>query len=142
MKTMLKVYILIIIGLCTYIPSYAQEGASSSDFNFLSGATNTTGNLSDFPTGHTFSANTRLIADDILLYNETEIRDYPLTDLPIEEIKAVFMILDSGNLSKLLLNIDDIAIKNIYEELTPVSFNKLIEDIPESTKREILNRIQ
>ena len=102
------------------------------DFNF----SNRLENLLPIP------SNAHLIATELIELNETEIKDYPLTDLPPEEIKAVFSILDAGNLSKVLLNINDIAIKNIYDKLTPMIFNKIIEKISESGKSKIQNRVQ
>jgi hypothetical protein len=86
--------------------------------------------------------NTQIIARELNELSETEIRDYPLADLPLEDIKAVFMILDSGNLSKVLLNINDITIKNIYDKFTPMTFNNIIKKISESSKIKIHNRVQ
>ena len=114
---------------------------NQSDFNFTIPQEI---NQSDFNFNNNdlILSNAHLIATELSELNQSEIKDYPFIDLPAEEIKAIFMILDSDNLSKVLLNIDDIAIKNIYDKLTPMAFNKLIEKILESNKTKMQIRVQ
>jgi Mg/Co/Ni transporter MgtE len=87
---------------------------------------------SDFQSTN-FSSNSKLIAQELILYNETEIKDYPLTDLPSEEIKAVFSILDSGNLSKVLLNVPQENIKEIKNKLSDEEFGNILNRLPNET---------
>jgi hypothetical protein len=83
-----------------------------------------------------------IIAKQLIELNETEIKDYPLTDLPPEDIKAVFTLLNPGNLSKVLLNIDDGLFKNIYNKSTPMTFDKMIQNISESDRNKIQKRVK
>ena len=87
-------------------------------------------------------SNGQIIATELIGLNQSEIKDYPLTDLPPDEIKAVFTILNSGNLSKVLLNIEDNDIKNIYDKLTPRTFDKIIQKISEPSKSKIKSKLQ
>ena len=89
-----------------------------------------------------FISNAQIIATELIGLNETEIKDYPLADLPREEIKFVFDELNSGNLSKVLLNMEDNDIKNIYDKFTPTVFNKIIDRISESDKIQIQKRVE
>jgi hypothetical protein len=114
----------------TLIDQYFKGTNMATDFNF---------NNNDLPL---ILSNAFLIATELIELNDTEIKDYPLTDLPPEESKSVFAILNPGNLSKVLLNIDDIDIKNIYNKLTPMTFNKIIEKIPESDRTKIHSKLQ
>ena len=129
-----SLWFIILIGLIIYSIFYLKLVEVASiiskpyDFNFTNNSL--------------VYSNAELIAEDITFYNETEIKDYPLEYLSSEEIKAVFMILDSGNLSKVLLNIDDNNIKNIYDKLTPMTFDKIIQKIPESDRTKIKSKLK
>ena len=77
-----------------------------------------------------FSSNAHLIAKELIELDETEIKDYPLTDLPVDDIKAVFTILDSGNLSKVLLNIPADQLKEIQNKLSSEEFDNILKRLP------------
>ncbi|HJS64506.1 MAG TPA: hypothetical protein VJ767_06575 [Nitrososphaeraceae archaeon] len=87
------------------------------------------------------SSNAKLIADDIALYNETEIKDYPLTDLQPEEIKAVFAILNPGNVSKVLISISDEGLDDIKNKLSKEEFNNILNTLPNETKNIIEEKL-
>lgn len=99
-----------------YVTLYITPKATPSDFQ----STN-------------FSSNSKLIAQELILYNKTEIKDYPFTDLPAEEIKAVFNILDSGNLSNVLLNVPQENIKEIKNKLSDEEFGNILNRLPNET---------
>jgi hypothetical protein len=88
-----------------------------------------------------FESNAQNIAEELGEWNETEIRDYPLTDLPIEEIKAVFMILDSGNITKVLLNIPVNDIQEIQNKLSEDEFNNILNRVSIENQTQIKERI-
>jgi hypothetical protein len=89
----------------------------------------------------TYPHNAKLIAQDIALYNEKEIKDYPLTDLPSSEIKAVFRVLDSGNIIKILLNIPVNDLKEIQNTLSEEEFNNILTRISIEKQTQIKERI-
>ena len=154
MKLVLIVVILIMIGVLHYNHLYAQvsrpndfvsippppppvSNASSMDF-----IPPTKTNTSDFNSrDNNFSPNAMIIALDIALYNQTEIKDYPLTDLAPEEIKAVFNILDSGNVTKVLLNIPVNDIKEIQDKLPAEEFNNILNKVSIKNQIQIKERI-
>ena len=82
-----------------------------------------------------------MIVQDILHYNQTEIKDYPLTDLPPEDIKSVFMILDSGNITKVLLNIPVNDIHEIQNKLSEEEFNNILNRVTIENQTQIKERI-
>lgn len=88
-----------------------------------------------------FSPNAMMIVQDILHYNQTEIKDYPLTDLPPEDIKSVFMILDSGNITKVLLNIPVNDIHEIQNKLSEEEFNNILNRVTIENQTQIKERI-
>ena len=156
MKFVLIFVILIIIGVFNYNNLYAQParpndfiapqenssetlvpppGASSEDFGapIIPPDFNSQDN--------NFSPNAMIIAQDMELYNETEIKEYPLTDLPPEEIKAVFSILDSGNITKVLLNIPGNDIKEIQNILSEDEFNNIMNKVSIENQTQIKERI-
>ena len=125
MKVILVAYISMIIGILYINHIYAQES--------------TTGDFGNG--GGDFSPNAKLIAEDIIMYNETEIKDYPLTDLPVDDIKAVFTILDSGNLSKVLLNIPADQLKEIQNKLSSEEFNNILKRLPKDNENQISKKL-
>lgn len=128
MNLVLIFVILIMIGVLHYNHLYAQE-TRPEDFVGASRIEPPSLDSLDF----NFSTNAKLIAQEISLYNETEIRDYPLSDLPTEEIKSVFNVLDSGNLSKVLLNMPVNDIKKIQKQLSDDEFNSILKRLPNET---------
>ena len=86
-------------------------------------------------------SNSKLIVQEIIDLNETEIKDYPLTDLAPEELKEVLNMLDSGNLSKVLLNIPIEEIKEIQKQLSSNEFNKILNRLPNDTSIAIKKNI-
>lgn len=131
MKINVIFYASIIIALCHYIVLYNQiyataQEADSSDFTDLGGDV---------------SSNAKLIADDIGLYNETEIKDYSLTDLPAEDVQAVLNILNIGNISKVLLNISEEELDNIKNKLTEEKFNNILKRLSVENQTKVIERI-
>lgn len=113
MNLVLLIFILVIVGIFNYNNLYGQEF-----------------NPSDFDNPDTnFLSNAEIIAQEISLYTDTEIKDYPLADLPAEEIKAVFMILDLGNITKILLNIPVNDIQEIQNKLSEEEFNSILNRV-------------
>jgi hypothetical protein len=142
MKLVLIYVILIMIGVFYYNHLYAQE---SSPEDFAPPI-----DPPDFPDiappdfnspDDNFWSNTKLIAQDIALYNQTEIKDYPITDLTSAEIKSVFMILDSGNITKVLLNIPVNDINEIQNKLSEEEFNSILNRIPLENQNALKERI-
>ena len=128
MKIILIVYILIMVGLFHY----------GNVYSIIPG--NVTMSPPDFSSPD-ISSNAKLIADDIALYNETEIKDYPLTDLQPEEIKAVFAILNPGNVSKVLISISDEGLDDIKNKLSKEEFNNILNTLPNETKNIIEEKL-
>ena len=128
MKIILIVYILIMVGLFHYgnVYSIIPGNVTMSPLDFSS---------------PDISSNAKLIADDIALYNETEIKDYPLTDLQPEEIKAVFAILNPGNVSKVLISISDEGLDDIKNKLSKEEFNNILNTLPNETKNIIEEKL-
>jgi hypothetical protein len=135
MNLVLFTVILITIGVFHYNNSYAQE---VNPEDFISPEIRSP----DFNSpDDNFSPNARIIAQEIILYNETEIKDYPFIDLPSEELKAVFNILDSGNLTKVLLNIPVNAIQEIQNKLSEDEFNNILNRVSIENQTKIKERI-
>lgn len=82
-----------------------------------------------------------IIAKELVGLNESEIKDYPFSDLPSKDIKAVFMILDSGNITKVLLNIPVNEIKEIQNKLSEEEFNNILNRVSIENQTQIKERI-
>lgn len=75
----------------------------------------------------------KIIAQKIISYNETQIKDYPISDLPPENLKAVFSILNPGNLSKIFTNISVEELNNIKDKLSIEEFENILNVLPNKT---------
>ena len=79
------------------------------------------------PSDFNFSgSNAQLVTRELTSLNKTEIKDYPLTDLPVGEIKRVFHFLDGKNVAKVLLNLPVNDIKKIQKQLSDDEFNSIL----------------
>ena len=133
------IIIVVMIGVFHYNNLYAQEALPE---DFISQPQPTMDITSrDFNNDDNFSPNAMVIVQDILHYNQTEIKDYPLTDLPPEDIKSVFMILDSGNITKVLLNIPVNDIHEIQNMLSEEEFNNILNRVSIENQTQIKERI-
>ncbi|MGE5705440.1 MAG: magnesium transporter MgtE N-terminal domain-containing protein [Nitrososphaerales archaeon] len=68
-------------------------------------------------------------------------KDYPLTDLPPEEIKSVLTLLDAENLSKVFENIPISDIKHIQSQLSNDEFDSILNKLPNESMNIITQKI-
>ena len=96
----------------------------------------------DFKNGANFSTIAKLVAEDIRLYDENEIEGYPLAELSSNDIESVFIMLDSGNISKLLLNLNLDTVKEVKNKISIEEFDNILNKLSNETKNLINERIQ
>ena len=83
-----------------------------------------------YPHFYIESSDAKIIAQKIISYNETQIKDYPISDLSSVELKAVFAILNPGNLSKIFINISVEELNNIKNKLSIEEFENILNMLP------------
>jgi hypothetical protein len=88
-----------------------------------------------------FTLNSVLISKDLSSLPPSEIKDYRgLADLPAQEIHSVLCLLTPGNLTKVLTNIPSEDLLNMNRKLSPLTFQSILNGLPEDNRTQILNR--
>jgi hypothetical protein len=88
-----------------------------------------------------FNSNERLIVEDLKNLDPNALESYPISDLSGNEIKAILNQLDTDSLTKTLKYINIFELDTIVMKISPMEFNKILNKIPFSSQKEILDSI-
>ena len=80
------------------------------------------------------------MAKELSDLNPKEIEIYGLSDYPRFVIQQALVFLNSGNLTKVLLNLPPDELMRIKSDLGPVNFNHILSLVLEPNRTEILNK--
>jgi hypothetical protein len=85
--------------------------------------------------------NTERIAMELTELTPTEVSQYPITNLPAEDIKLAFGCLNPLSLAKVLLNIPQEDLIGVKNKLTPPTFNQTLNRLFEADRTQVEDRL-
>jgi hypothetical protein len=97
--------------------------------------------LFDQNTSNGHLTNPQLVEKELTNLSEDQIKEYPLRNVPIDELVIVLNNLSVQDLEKTLLNIPAEDLQEIFGKLSDDKLQSILNKVPIETRSDILNRI-
>jgi hypothetical protein len=91
--------------------------------------------------GKTKSLIAQRVLNDLSHLTPSEVKDYPLSDLSVEDLEDVLKGLSSSNLAKILSSISNEQLNNIKSKLPSDIFTEILDKLEEDVRTEVTDRL-
>jgi len=88
-----------------------------------------------------FTTSAALIAKDLTALSPSEIKEYGITDLSIDDLRIALNLLDKENLGKVLSNIPSEDLATIRKKIGPSTFDPILEKLSENDRVNVTKKL-